>query len=328
VTTDAEILERQGKPGWLLPYLIALDAITNADPDTGELPPDRPGNMRWAYWLWVYEHNALPPEPIPQLEFANRPKPPAAKAVKSWLSYSLSHYGWSYDRGWLHLVRWMLFGFGMEQLSDDVERIPEDVRVFWYRQVNLHVLLANPCDWSAFILQGGLDNSGASRWAKSSGFFSTPMNIAKAMAMMSIPMIGGVVDFRSQSVYDPCCGTGTMLLAASNYSLVLFGQDIVYDLVLCTVLNGYLYMPWLVWMPEECHQVLADHRRRVDLLSVVHALVAGGPPEARQAAQEIVTGVEVSDNPTTRKLAEDRRLQADEFYAAVQRGKLDQFALW
>ena len=40
-----------------------------------------------------------------------------------------------------------------------------------------------------------------------------------------------------------------MFLAASNYSLRLYGSDIVPDLCLCAELNGWLWAPWLVYMP-------------------------------------------------------------------------------
>lgn len=46
-----------------------------------------------------------------------------------------------------------------------------------------------------------------------------------------------------------------MLLAASNHSLRLYGMDIVYDLCLCTELNGFLFVPWLVCMPPRVEEM-------------------------------------------------------------------------
>jgi len=37
-----------------------------------------------------------------------------------------------------------------------------------------------------------------------------------------------------------------MLLTASNYSLSLHGQDINETVIKATLINGYLYAPWLV----------------------------------------------------------------------------------
>ncbi|MBN2129047.1 MAG: SAM-dependent DNA methyltransferase, partial [Sedimentisphaerales bacterium] len=156
--------------------------------------------------------------------------------------------GYWYDDAWLAFVRWLLHGFGRRGLEEDVERIPEDVRDKWYTEFNLAYLLAVPADWSAWLLQGGprwMKQKGA-RWAKSSGFFSTPMNVGKMMAQM---LFLGEEDARLKTVCDPCCGTGSLLLLASNHSLRLYGQDVVYDLCLCAEINGWLYAPWLVCMP-------------------------------------------------------------------------------
>jgi hypothetical protein len=48
------------------------------------------------------------------------------------------------------------------------------------------------------------------------------------------------------STLDPCLGTGRMLLHASNYSLRLYGQDINETCVKASLVNGYLYAPWMV----------------------------------------------------------------------------------
>jgi hypothetical protein len=53
-------------------------------------------------------------------------------------------------------------------------------------------------------------------------------------------------DAREKPVCDPCVGTGRMLLAASNYSYRLYGCDIDGTVIKATLINGYLYAPWLV----------------------------------------------------------------------------------
>lgn len=67
-----------------------------------------------------------------------------------------------------------------------------------------------------------------------------------------------------KTVLDPCVGTGSMLLPASNWSLRLFGQDIVYKLCLCTDLNAFLWMPWLAFMPENMAQLFASLSREIE----------------------------------------------------------------
>ena len=53
-------------------------------------------------------------------------------------------------------------------------------------------------------------------------------------------------DCRAKSVCDPCSGTGRLLLAASNYSMRLYGVDINRTVIKASLINGYLYAPWLV----------------------------------------------------------------------------------
>jgi hypothetical protein len=332
MSSDADVLERQQERGWLLPYLWVIDAYGWHKPG-GFDEQERLGNYRWVYWNWIVEHKALPEEPIPHLAFQPTPSNEDAKLVQEWLTYPVSHYGWWYDEAWLHLVNWMLHGFGRRQMDDAVQRIPDDVKAQWYRQVDLHVLLRNPCDWSAFILQGGLqrDKRKASPWAKSTGFFSTPMQVVNMMVDMSMGMDKGkpLEDTRLLTVCDPCCGTGSMLLAASNYSLRLYGMDIVLDLCLCTELNGWLWAPWLVWMPDAVQEMLEERYRTLERLRVMRCIITGdvlGP--STRVDQEAPTGVALSHNPLTVEKAHQRRASAERFWEAARKGEVEQLDMF
>jgi hypothetical protein len=231
-------------PGWLLPYLLALDTL--------EAPEfDYKGPGRWAWWLEACERDTVPGGPIPRIEFAMGPDAEAEKHLHEVLQIHVVKLGGWYDEAWLMLVRWLLHGFGRRGMADEVARIPPDVRNAWYELFNLGMLLKQPAlDWSAHILQGAPRwmGHGGSRWAKSTAFFATPMNVATMMTEMSFT---GIDPERAkvEAVIDPCCGTGSLLLPASNYSLRLSGCDIVPDLCLCAELNGWLWVPWLVYMP-------------------------------------------------------------------------------
>jgi len=312
-----EALDRQQEPGWLLPYLVALDTanVSLGDLSKKELkdfPPHCPthftGHRRWEYWLNTIEAGKLLDTPIPQLDFDGRPRPQDEKAIQDLLQVAVRrHYSW-YPEAWINFVRWILFGFGKAALKDEIARIPEDLRESWYHGFNLANLLNSPCDWSAFVLQGGLrdDKSTLSPWAKSTGFYSTPMPICKMMSMM---VMGDGVDHRRESVADPCCGTGSMLLAASNYSLRLYGQDIVFDLCLCAELNGWLWMPWLVFMPPETEAWLEGENRIVS--------------DGRVFCGDTLAGEGIGG-----QMASQRRQSAEDFQAAVKTGKLSQGYLW
>ena len=68
------------------------------------------------------------------------------------------------------------------------------------------------------------------------------MPVARMMAAMTV----GGEDARTKSVCDPCVGTGRLLLAASNHSYRLYGCDLNPTVIKATLVNGYLYAPWLV----------------------------------------------------------------------------------
>lgn len=309
----SEIIERQKEAGWLLPYLLMLDAaksVTASDDHPKGKSPYCPkvfsGTGRWEYWGEILETNVLPEAPIPQLDFAGRPQPNDEKAIAELLQVAVrQHFTW-YPEAWLYFVKWLLHGFGRPGLEQELERIPDDLKEHWYTQFNLANLLNSPCDWSAFILQGGLrdDKSTVSPWAKSTAFYSTPMPLCKMMAQMTMGDIG---DARCKSVHDPCCGTGSQLLTASNYSLLLYGTDIVYDLCLCAELNGWLWMPWLVAMPARTRAMLEGE----------NAVATG-----------VFRGDSLAGDGITVKLAEERRKSAEDFQAAVRDGKLTQAYLW
>lgn len=335
-----DILERQSQPGWLLPYLLALDiadldlsAMSKPERKAANIQDTAPkffkGPQRWAYWLWICTYLELPANPIPPIAFDSHPRPKDAKAVQDWLQVAVRrHYSW-YDEAWMWLVKWLLFGLGFTGMGIDREiaRLSDDLKEQWYRQVNLANLLNSPCDWSAFVLQGGLqdDKRERSPWAKSTGFYSTPLEVCTMMTEMTFSTHDALTDTRVLTVCDPCCGTGSMLLPASNYSLRLHGQDIVGDLCLCSLLNGYLWMPWLVVMPAAVDTMLTARAEEMWRYRAMRDLLTGAPPVAKPSA--LPTGIAISDSLDTRHLAEERRQSADAFHEAAKAGKLAQMRL-
>ena len=229
--------------GWLLPYLLALDTLECHEKDFT-------GHGRWSYWLDACFRGVVPEGPIPQIVFRSTPDTRADHHLRDVLRYYVERSSEWYDTAFLDLTAWLLHGFGKREMETEVDRIPGQVRDYWYTTFNLAELLRCPIDWPAYVLEGQLSGmkAGRSRWADGSGFFSTPMNVTKLMTEMTF-MGGDPETMKLQTVCDPCVGTGKMLLPASNYSLRLYGQDIVPDLVMCCELNGWLWAPWLAWMP-------------------------------------------------------------------------------
>ncbi len=95
-----------------------------------------------------------------------------------------------------------------------------------------------------------------SSYGKQQGFYPTPHHICEFMTQM---VCDEKLDIRTETVLDPCVGTGRMLLHASNHSLRLFGMDIDSTLCKATLVNGYCYAPWMVrpipWLDERIGRV-------------------------------------------------------------------------
>lgn len=344
MATRIDVLERQSKPGWLLPYLLMLDVTENggiAGMDKQELKarnlqPTAPqhfhGWQRWAYWMWIVEHNTLPTNPIPRVPFTANPHPTDEKAIADILKIYVGngYNGIWFDEAWMGLVKWLLFGFGRSSLQEEVERIPEDVREAWYRVFNLANLLHSPCDWSAYILQGGLqaDRRKRSPWSKSTGFFATPLDVCHMMAEITFGKSTTLDDTRVQTMPDCCCGTGSILLVASNHSLRLYGQDIVRDLCLCADLNAWLWMPWLAWMPDETNAMLQERHDQLARFRIMRDVLAGKQPTPVKPQPQAPPGLQLSDSLETRQAAEQRRESAEAFFEAARTGQLEQASLF
>lgn len=95
---------------------------------------------------------------------------------------------------------------------------------------------------------------------KAGGYFPTPMNICQMMADFQM-----TDKDKTGTTCDPCVGTGSMLLAASNYSFRLYGQDINLSMVKMCHVNGFIFVPWLVepgdgWIDWNSQE---DYRRAI-----------------------------------------------------------------
>jgi hypothetical protein len=85
-----------------------------------------------------------------------------------------------------------------------------------------------------------------SRTRQCSGYFPTPMSVASIMT--DATMRGCAL---TETVCDPCVGSGRLLLPASNFSLFLSGTDINPVCIRMTLVNGFLFAPQIVITPPE-----------------------------------------------------------------------------
>jgi hypothetical protein len=72
------------------------------------------------------------------------------------------------------------------------------------------------------------------------GYFPTPQNICNLITDMTLQGCK-----LTNTVNDPCVGSGRMLLSASNKSIFLSGNDVNLTCVKMTLANGYLFAPWI-----------------------------------------------------------------------------------
>jgi hypothetical protein len=211
--------------GWLLPYIVLLHESCAAVAD------------RWDYHARTLQAGKLLDEPIPKIAFG-----PGDQRVFQLLHDWSRLIGWDCG-GWSDLrtlLDWLAWGLNLhgEQpaLSDQVsERL--------YREVNLRPFLERPHDYlGAYVAQG------RARGWNPLAFYPTPHPVVECMVQMTfLDALAEGGDTRLMSVCDPCVGSGRMLLHASNFSLRLFGQDIDPLAVTMCLINGALYVPWLVF---------------------------------------------------------------------------------
>lgn len=225
-------LKRELRHGFLIPYLLDIDMMTW---------------QRWDYWAKLMIAGELLPEPIPQIKFnlgicrnAEGEGIGARNHIEKCLDLIPQHgswLGWSSWQYFDYFMDWLLFGFGYhgqpEEPSEPSGCTGASIRLYQY--FNLAWLMCYPWDYFGGILA-------SNQHGKHLGFYPTPIPVANMMAQM---LMKGE-DCRTKTVCDPCLGTGRMLLCASNYSFRLYGQDINPTVIKASLVNGYLYAPWMV----------------------------------------------------------------------------------
>ena len=198
----------------------------------------------------------------------------------SWRSWG----GWHYFD---YFLSWLLFGLGHKGQSEPPNEPSgcQSASDRLYQVFTLDAMILWPHDYFGCLLA-------ESSYGKSQGFYPTPHHICEFMTQM---VCDNKRDMRTETVCDPCVGTGRFLLHASNHSLRLFGMDIDGTLCKATLVNGYFWAPWLVrpipWLDGELAALEKmpqngaaenDHTAR-DLSDF---MVASAPPHAQDYLQD------------------------------------------
>jgi len=204
--------------GWLLPYLELCEVHPQIAP-------------RYGYLSRTLEAGKLLDEPIPQCRFfAERDEAtrPGMKMLEDVVK--LAEQSGRYSNGIEVVCRWLGWALGITNEETD---LPRSINEQMYRTFDISKWLLAPTDYIGEYMAASNIGRGAS-------FFPTPMAICTMMAQMTY----GDGDHRTTTVNDPCVGTGRTLLAASNYSLRLTGQDILAICVLACQINFAIFAPW------------------------------------------------------------------------------------
>ncbi len=236
-----EIKSTRDKPGWLIPYLIGLDEMFY---------------KRWDYWSRICWENRILTEAIPYIPFRScqsYPRQEVQKNLKTCLQYA--NHRLSNALG--AFIDWLLWGF---KGAKEPANIPPEVDDFWYRTFNLGLFYLEPAEHFGFRAMEYMGKNNPV------GFFQTPDAVTAMMVQMTFGE-DPQPEHKTKSMCDPCCGTGVMLLYASNYSLNLYGVDISPLLTKIAKVNAYIYVPWLILRPK--HLTVFEGIKEIDLYSGV-----------------------------------------------------------
>ena len=114
-------------PGWLIPYLLALDSIYY---------------RRWEYWMRAILRDEIPDEPIPMIRFEDAhafQEKQVRKNLESCIDYAERYGSASLE----NFVDWLLWGLGYKN-NLQFPLIGEKVDDHWYRTFNLGLFYLEP----------------------------------------------------------------------------------------------------------------------------------------------------------------------------------------
>ncbi|AGY57997.1 type I restriction-modification system subunit M [Gloeobacter kilaueensis] len=218
------------QPGWMRPLLFEMDTILWG---------------RWEYWLQTQEAGHLLERLIPQIAFLDDSHNYARRMIERCLdAIGCGWSGWSSWSNFNTLLDWILFGLGHGN-AHTPPPLDQRIQGQLYQTFELGALQLWPHDyWGALLAEN--------RHGRHNGFYPTPLPVCELMAKMLFVESGDPAtgrptiwpDCRARLVYEPCVGTGRMLMVASNYSLRLSGCDIDPTVLKACLVNLWLYAPW------------------------------------------------------------------------------------
>ena len=190
-------------------------------------------SVRWQWWSNAMLIKRVLPDyiPWPKIDFAEhvQDSDPPMKMIKKCLEQF-------HDIKFEDFLDWILFNFGDYHTKELPPSVTPKHVEYWNQHFDLSMLLLREGDW----IGQWYEVNEASNFVKGKqGFFTTPMNICTLMAKITMESNTDLLT----EMNEPCCGTGRMFLAASNYTLLMCGQDINLTCIKICRINAWLYMP-------------------------------------------------------------------------------------
>lgn len=231
-------IEEKCYHGWLRPYAFLSETVING---------------RWVYWHDIRATQEVKNKPIPQLHFYkpyDKEYQMVADMLKKCLKGPKPGYYDNY-RTFTDFIDWLLYSWGSPTVKKLNSSINPEIQQYWYENFNADLMFLYPSDYFVGIASELYSGKGFN----TNMFYPTPANVVEAMVQMVYGDINPE-EAKYMAVNEPCCGSGTMLLYQSNYSLRLTGQDISLLMTKITTLNGYFYVPWMVETDEQTDRLL------------------------------------------------------------------------
>lgn len=241
-------------PGMYFYNLIIVDTLTIG---------------RWKYWGDILYTKDLSKD-IPYINFKNNDYDRKNQVIDM-LRTCIEGNNTSTASSFTNFVRYILYcikpvmhheGENIEEKIENAEKLIAGIDDYsltrYYENFSLEALLLYPGDYLGELAAEYLGDNG-------SAYFPTPNSVVQFMVEVLF------TDRKSkfQKVCDPCTGSSRMLLYASNYTLRLCGQDINKDIIDVSLVNGYLYMPWAVFITEEIDSLIDKKYKEENIKDVI-----------------------------------------------------------
>lgn len=214
-------VHRELERGWMLPAILEGDDHLHG---------------RWEYWFDLMCAQALPDRPIPRIDFEAEPNQAVLRMIEDSLDTIPQHGSWAtWGRAeyFRYFLDWILYGCGHQ--TEAPKEPCEGASDRLYQVFQPGAMQLYPYDYFGHLLA-------ECAYGKRQGFYPTPMHLCELMCGMLMPT---GEDLRTKTMSDPCVGTGRFPLVASNHVLRVFAMDI--DEIMCkaTLVNAFLYAPWV-----------------------------------------------------------------------------------